>query len=391
MKREKTRKFETKQRKEDVALSLFKASLFKDALFKAVRGHFGIKRCLHDAKACLAQGLPEKSCVKLGSPDMAQRWQFHDRECLLNAVSLNVRALECASEDLKGDREIVLNAVSQDWIALQWASEDLKGDREIVLNAVAQDWRALQWASEDLKGDREIVLNAVSQDGTALEWASEDLKGDREIVLNAMSQEGCRVLQWASEGLKGDREFQLNAVSQDGTALEWASEDLKGDREIVLNAVSSQCRALQWASEDLKGDREIVLNAVSQDWRALQWASSKGCEDQKVQELISGTDFERDGLLLKVSLFSGRSCTALWMRWNDLRSLLERCSAQLGLECQQVIDNGKLVHQCEATGIIGSWNDLQPGKMHFVTLALFLAARYLVICSLISAVPLWGR
>ena len=33
----------------------------------AVRGHIGIKRCLHDAKACLAQGIPEKSCVKLES------------------------------------------------------------------------------------------------------------------------------------------------------------------------------------------------------------------------------------------------------------------------------------------------------------------------------------
>ena len=175
-------------------------------------------------------------------------------------------------------------------------------------------------------------------------------------------------------------------VSQHGSALEWASEDLKGDREIVLKAVSKDGSALQWASEDVKGDRKVVLKAVSQNWHALFWASSEFCEDQEVQELISGTDFEHNGLLLKVSLLSGRSCTLLWTRLGDFFSLLERCSAQLGLECQQVIDNGKLVHQCEAKGIIGSWTDLQPGKMHFVTLALFLAACYRVICSLISAV-----
>ena len=291
-------------------------------------------------------------------------------------------ALQWASENLKGDREIVWNAVSKDVRALQWASEDLKGDREIVLNAVSQHGLALQWASEDLKGDREIVLNAVSQIWRALQWASKDLKGDREIVLNAVSQ-NWRALHGASKDLKGDREIVLNAVSQSWQALQWASEDLKADREIVLNAVSQKWRALEWASEDLKGDREIVLTAVSQNWQALEWASSEFFEDQEVQELISVTDFEHHGLLLKVSLLSGRSCTAVWTQAETLRSLLERCGAKLGLDSEQVADNGKLVHQCEAKGIIGSWPDLQSGKMHFVTLALFSAAHY-ISCDLQS-------
>eukprot|EP00972_Heterocapsa_arctica_P039426 5806854-Heterocapsa_arctica.AAC.1 len=47
------------------------------------------------------------------------------------------------------------------------------------MEAVKQKGRALQDASEELKGNREVVMEAVKQDGSALGWASEELKGDR--------------------------------------------------------------------------------------------------------------------------------------------------------------------------------------------------------------------
>ena len=236
-----------------------------------------------------------------------------------------------------------------DWVALQWASDDLKGDREIVLKAVSQFWRALQWASDDLKGDREIVLKEAvpSQHWQALQWASDDLKGDREIVLSMLCHRHWR-------------------------ALSWASDDLKGDREIVLNAVSQDWQALQWASDDLKGDREVVLKAVSQHWRALQWASSELCEDQEIQELLSQTEFTDYGLLLKVSLLSGRCCTVFCHLHNTMPYLLRSISEKLGLNWQWVVENGKLVHQGEAelTGMMSALHELQPGKMHLLTLVL---------------------
>ena len=39
----------------------------------------------------------------------------------------------------------------QDGKALQWASEEMKGDRELCMAAVAQDWRALEHASEETR------------------------------------------------------------------------------------------------------------------------------------------------------------------------------------------------------------------------------------------------
>ena len=52
-----------------------------------------------------------------------------------------------------------------------------------------QDGKALQWASEEMKGDRELCTAAVAHDGQALEWASEEMKGDRELCMAAVAQD----------------------------------------------------------------------------------------------------------------------------------------------------------------------------------------------------------
>ena len=57
------------------------------------------------------------------------------------AVTKNGRALEFASDVLKGDREFVLARVKQDGLSLRHASN--RGDKEIVVAAVTQDGEAL--------------------------------------------------------------------------------------------------------------------------------------------------------------------------------------------------------------------------------------------------------
>ena len=88
-----------------------------------------------------------------------------------------------------------------------------RDDREATLEAVKRDGRALQHASEELKGDRGVVMEAVKQCGYALEYASEELKGDREVVLEAIKQNG-HVLRYASEELRSDGEVVTEAVKQ---------------------------------------------------------------------------------------------------------------------------------------------------------------------------------
>ena len=94
----------------------------------------------------------------------------------LGAVKRDGRALQQASEELKGDREVVMEAVKQNGHALQHASEELKRDREVVMEAVKQDGEALGHASEELKRDRGVVLEAVKQNGSAIQHASLSLQ-----------------------------------------------------------------------------------------------------------------------------------------------------------------------------------------------------------------------
>ena len=47
---------------------------------------------------------------------------------------------------------------------------------------VSQDGRALQHASEDLRGDRELVMTAVSQNGDALQHATENMRTSYEMA-----------------------------------------------------------------------------------------------------------------------------------------------------------------------------------------------------------------
>ena len=82
------------------------------------------------------------------------------------AVTKNGRALEFASDVLKGDRKFVLARVKQDGLSLRHASN--RGDKEIVVAAVTQDGEALSYAFNKLKGDKDVVLAAVTNYGTAL-------------------------------------------------------------------------------------------------------------------------------------------------------------------------------------------------------------------------------
>lgn len=61
----------------------------------------------------------------------------------------------------------------------------VKDNKGVMLAVVKQDGRALQYASEVLRGDREVVLAAVKQDGRALEYASEVLRGDVQLKVAA--------------------------------------------------------------------------------------------------------------------------------------------------------------------------------------------------------------
>ena len=145
-------------------------------------------------------------------------------------MSVDGRALEHASEELKDDREIVMIAVLDFWPAFQYASERLKGDRKFVIEVVLEKPWALKHASNALKGDQEVVMAAVSKDGTALTHATEGLKGDREVVTKAIFQNGLSVLS-ATNDMKGDEDVIRAALAA-------SPADLVGLRVFLLSGRS---------------------------------------------------------------------------------------------------------------------------------------------------------
>ena len=69
----------------------------------------------------------------------------------------------------------------------------MQGYRGLCIAAVTQNWRALQLASEKMKGDHELCMEAIANSldvscrASALQWASEELKGDRELCMAAIA------------------------------------------------------------------------------------------------------------------------------------------------------------------------------------------------------------
>ena len=69
----------------------------------------------------------------------------------------------------------------QDGKALQWASEEMKGDRELCTAAVAQDWRALEHAPNDMKRDLNMLLAAFQKPG--LKFAAKDNNDEKTMIM----------------------------------------------------------------------------------------------------------------------------------------------------------------------------------------------------------------
>merc|ERR1712183_357140 len=81
--------------------------------------------------------------------------------------------------------------------ALQYASQEMKGDRELCTAAVAQNGRALQYASQEMKGDPEVCLAAIGRAGIwqkddVFKMMSDGMQKNEQIVLAALDGAGLK-------------------------------------------------------------------------------------------------------------------------------------------------------------------------------------------------------
>ena len=140
-----------------------------------------------------------------------------------------------------------------------------------------------------------------------------------------------------------------------------------------MAAVSESGDALEYASEELRSDRDLVMTAASNHWRALCWASEELRSDPGI---LASTAFGSppEGLVLKATLLSGRSCTlamkVLPVRMIGLPGVLAEVARRLDLKR---VGTGELIIgtliASDGAEIISA-HELQPGMLNEVTLVI---------------------
>ena len=241
------------------------SALTRDATAIIVRDEDAVRRAAEDAY--------ESGDIPPGFDD--------EKEVVLQAVRVDGRRINDASDALKSDRDVTLAAVRNNGSVLEDLPEPLRGDPEVVLAAVSRDGRALRHASMDMRADRGVVLAAVRHSGAALEYASDELRADRRVVLAASG-----ALRYASDALREDRDFVLEVVNRNAYDIMYASEEVRDDRGVALAVVQSAGLALTYVSQRLQADPDVVLAAAAQNVYSLCYADASLAHHPGVRNFV---------------------------------------------------------------------------------------------------------
>ena len=128
--------------------------------------------------------------ASLDTNDRARGLQIFDREKAMEIVEKDGLALKHCFAFLCDDVQLCLVAVTAAPRALQFASERVRGIEAVVLRAVSEDGLVLRYASTALRSNRDVVVAAVMSDGLALRYASDELRDDKSVVREAVRTEG---------------------------------------------------------------------------------------------------------------------------------------------------------------------------------------------------------
>ena len=188
-----------------------------------------------------------------------------DSAFMLMAVRVDVRALQCASEELRSSREFMLNAVQLDvnaldytqllprmeqgpfWLAvvqsrnvdvLERAPQELRRRTNFMRTIVegSKDISALQYAGAALLSDRCFMIDAVRVSVHALQHADPALRKNKQgFMSDALKEVGKEALQYADPTLLGNKKFMGDALEEVGEeALQYAKEPAKSFLEKAM-------------------------------------------------------------------------------------------------------------------------------------------------------------
>lgn len=277
-----------------------------------------------------------------------------NKEVMLDAVTINARVFQYASERLRKDRDVVSNALKKrpynmkyvgkpllndknivllglknNGMFLQYVDEALKNDKDVVREAFKARSKSLQYASNTLKNNKEYMLELANINHYAYDYIGDSLKKDKElaliglvwweerlehmdisfrddpeIVLKAMEQD-TKYLQFGSNRLRSDKEFILNLTSYPRTAstlgfvradaIKYVTKKFKNNKQIMLDVISKNALTYRWIGESLKEDRDICLATVEYDGNLLRYLSQKCRLDREIVK----TAVRKNGYALK--------------------------------------------------------------------------------------------
>jgi len=223
-----------------------------------------------------------------------ERILFEDPSFLLEAVAINVAALDLAPEALMSDRDFVSKVLEANWRALDCVADEISSDRDIASIAIKQSWQALELATDDLRSDPFFVLEAVKLNWEAIKFAMSEALADLDVQLEA-TRRCWQAILYIPRWVKIDISVMAEAIRQDWLATYAIIGDTRSEAELVLlaqknprilkhhalasihsvalAAVTENGLVLQYLVPSLRSNQEIVAAAISQNPAAFKHAS----------------------------------------------------------------------------------------------------------------------
>eukprot|EP00930_Biecheleria_cincta_P079469 TRINITY_DN6731_c0_g1_i2.p1 TRINITY_DN6731_c0_g1~~TRINITY_DN6731_c0_g1_i2.p1 ORF type:complete len:446 (+),score=89.60 TRINITY_DN6731_c0_g1_i2:93-1340(+) len=157
-------------------------------------------------------------------------------------------------------------------VSLQDLDETARADRILVLAAVrASQGRALEHASQQLRGDKHVVLEAVSRNGLSLRHATPAMRFDRAVVLAAI-RECPLALEHAHDSLRHDHDIILTAVRLSVRAVECIADEMKRNTDFACEVIAAFPAALLYLPTQITGSRSMLLKVLRRNGDALRFA-----------------------------------------------------------------------------------------------------------------------
>lgn len=190
-----------------------------------------------------------------------------DKKFILSTVKTYPYIFKYASPDIKADSEIIARALKLNGAKFfqyfDWLEQDkFCSDINFMTNAVRIDPKSFEYASEELRDSKELAIEAIKgRDCDTFTFVSERLKGDKEIILEAIKTRAGN-LGMIPEELKSNKDLILEVIKINWKSFEFVSEKLKSDINFIVEAVKINPQIYDFINPELQKQTESIFSGA---------------------------------------------------------------------------------------------------------------------------------